>query len=81
MRLDRCPRDVVLRPGELLRLAQPHAIEVTCESGRLWITEDARNEDVWLRPGESTCLRGAGLVLIEAIGSSRMRVSPEAACA
>ena len=81
MRLDLSARDVPLRPGELLRLAQPHAIEVTCESGRLWITEDARNEDVWLRPGERACLRGAGLVLIEAVGSSRMRLSREPASA
>jgi Protein of unknown function (DUF2917) len=73
--------DVNLRAGELLRLPRPHAIEVTCESGRLWITEDARDEDVWLRPGERACLRGAGLVLIEAIGFSRVRVSQESACA
>lgn len=64
-----------LAAGELLRLDAPRAIEVACESGRLWITETARTDDVWLRAGESARLLGEGTVVLEAVDGARLSLS------
>ncbi|HXN16600.1 MAG TPA: DUF2917 domain-containing protein [Usitatibacter sp.] len=45
--------EIALGAGELLRLDGPRGYEVQCESGQLWITEEAHPEDVWLAPGSA----------------------------
>lgn len=75
MRLDRERYRLALDKGELLRLEAPHGVEVVCESGRLWITEEAHSRDVWLRAGESFLLRSCGLAILEADRPTRVRLN------
>ena len=67
--------DTALAAGEILRLESPLGLEVRCESGHLWITEEAQPDDVWLAPGQRVRLVGAGLALLEAKGAARLRIS------
>lgn len=69
-----CARDVALAPGALLRLDRARGIEVSVRSGCLWITEESRPDDIWLRTGERTSLGGDGLAVIEAIGATQVRL-------
>lgn len=48
MRVDATPFRVELPAGKLLKLEGPRGLQVTCEAGHLWITEEAQPEDVWL---------------------------------
>lgn len=75
MILDRPAFDLALAPGELLRLDAAHAVEVRCDAGRLWITEEAQPRDVWLRAGERATLAGCGVTLVEATEASRLRIA------
>jgi len=65
---------VRLAPGEVLRIAAPLGLEVACESGHLWITEEGLPEDVWLAAGQRVRLVGDGLALLEAKGDATLRV-------
>ena len=69
------PVDAALAAGEILRIESPRGLEVRCESGYLWITEEAQPDDVWLAPGQRVRLVGAGLALLEAKGAARLRIS------
>ena len=60
--------------GELLRLEGARGMEVRCEAGHLWITEEAQPDDVWLAPGQRVRLAGDGLALVEAKQRARVRV-------
>jgi hypothetical protein len=64
-----------LDAGELLRLEEPRGVEVVCESGRLWITQEAQSRDIWLRAGESYLLESCGLALLEAERPTRLRLN------
>ncbi len=57
-----------LAAGELFRIPNPRGVQVEVVSGRLWITEEARNDDIWLAAGENVRLSGEGLAVLEAIG-------------
>ena len=74
------PVDAALAAGEILRIESPCGLEVCCESGYLWITEEAQPDDVWLAPGQRVRLVGAGLALLEAKGAARLRISRIDAC-
>lgn len=63
-------RDVALAAGALLRLDHARGIRILVRSGCLWITEESRPDDIWLRTGERTSLGGDGLAVIEAIGAT-----------
>ena len=63
-----------LAAGEVLRIAAPRGLEVACESGHLWITEEGMPDDVWLAAGQRVRLVGDGLALLEAKGDVRLRV-------
>jgi hypothetical protein len=63
-------RDVQLAAGTVLRLDHPRGIEVSVQSGCVWITEESRPDDIWLCTGGRTSLGGDGLAVIEAIGAS-----------
>ena len=67
---------VSLAAGELLRLEAPRGqLVVTCETGHLWITEEAQPADVWLAPGQRVRLVGSGLAVLEAKGCARLRLA------
>ena len=72
------PYDVALAPGEVLRLEGPRGLQVVCQSGHLWITEEAQPDDVWLAAGQRVRLVGNGLALLEAKGAARLRIERSA---
>jgi hypothetical protein len=57
-----------------LRLEQAHARVIECLSGMAWITAYAQFDDCVLRSGERYTIPNDGLVLVEAVGSGRIRV-------
>ena len=63
-----------LAAGEVLRLPSPRGLEVACDSGHLWITEEAQADDVWLAPGQRVRLVGDGLAVLEAKGAVKLRI-------
>jgi hypothetical protein len=63
-----------LRAGEVLRLPSPRGLEVACDAGHLWITEEAQADDVWLAAGQRVRLVGEGLAVLEAKGETRLRI-------
>jgi hypothetical protein len=65
---------IALAAGSLLRLEGPRGLQVTCEAGHLWITEESQPEDVWLAAGQRVRLVGAGLAVLEAKGDARLRI-------
>jgi len=69
---------VRLASGEVLRIAAPRGLEVACEAGHLWITEEGMPEDVWLAAGQRVRLVGDGLALLEAKGEVKLRVERRA---
>lgn len=69
---------VTLAHGETLRLAAPAGLEVRCEAGHLWITEEAQPDDVWLAAGQRVRLVGRGLAVVEAKGAARLSVAEAA---
>ena len=65
---------VTLPAGALLRLRGARGLEVACEAGHLWITEEDQPCDVWLGPGQRVRLVGEGLAVLEAKGDARLRI-------
>jgi hypothetical protein len=65
---------VRLAAGEVLRIPAPRGLEVACEAGHLWITEEGMPDDVWLGPGQRVRLVGDGLAVLEAKGEARLRI-------
>lgn len=72
------PLQLTLAHGEILRLPSPRGLEVRCEAGHLWITEEAQPDDVWLAAGQRVRLVGEGLAVVEAKGPARLRVAAQA---
>ena len=64
-----------LAAGELLKLHAPRGLEVECEAGHLWITEEGQPCDVWLAAGQRVRLVGEGLALVEAKGEARLTIA------
>lgn len=62
-----------------MRIATPRGLEVACEAGHLWITEEGQPDDVWLAAGQRVCLVGEGLAVLEAKGDARLRITRVAA--
>ncbi len=67
-----------LARGELLRLDAAPGVDVSCDAGRVWITQERDSRDLWLNAGESVHLAGWGLALLEADRSARVRIAREA---
>ncbi len=65
---------VQLPAGALLRLEGPRGLQVTCEAGHVWITEEDQPDDVWLAAGQRVRLVGEGLAVLEAKGDARLRI-------
>jgi len=70
--------DLALARGELLRLDASCGLEVACDSGRVWITQERDARDLWLTAGQSVRLGGRGLALLEADRQARVRIAREA---
>jgi len=68
------PLELALASGELVRIESPRGLVVACESGHLWITEEAQPDDVWLAAGQRVRLVGDGLAVVEAKGGARLRI-------
>ena len=69
------PWRVELAAGEVLRLEPARGLEVACEAGHLWITEESLADDVWLAAGQRVRLVGSGLAVLEAKGAARLRIA------
>jgi len=67
-------REMALRNGEIVRLPRGRGREITVLTGRLWITEEACNDDVWLEAGQHANLSGDGLAVIESVGPSCVEI-------
>jgi len=67
-------REMTLRDGEILSLSHARGREITVLAGRLWITEEASNDDVWLEAGQHANLSGDGLAVIESVGASCVEI-------
>lgn len=70
-----CASEALLAPGELLRLETAQGVEVSVESGLVWITEESRTEDIWLAAGQCARLQGRGLALVEAIAGTHVHIA------
>ena len=75
---DRLTRTLALARGELARLDAALGVDVACESGRVWITQERSLRDVWLIAGESVHLQGHGLALLEADRHAHVRIARRA---
>lgn len=53
--------------GSLLSLGQGNSVEIGCESGAVWITQDNDPRDVVLNAGESFVSDRPGIVLVYAL--------------
>jgi ferric-dicitrate binding protein FerR (iron transport regulator) len=67
-----------LAQGELVRLESASAFEVTCEEGRVWLTEEGNQRDMWLTAGQCARLSGRGLALVESVRHARIRIGAPA---
>jgi hypothetical protein len=70
----RGPMVLSLEEGEFLRFEQQAGVRVRVESGRLWITETERPDDVWLEGGEFAHFGSGGLTLVEAVHPTTLRI-------
>ena len=68
-----------LEQGEFLRFEQQEGVRLRCETGRLWVTEAARGEDVWLEDGQDARFGAEGLTLVEAVRPTTLRIERVAA--
>ena len=75
----RGPMVLSLEPGEFLRFEEQDGVRVRVESGRLWVTESARGDDVWLEDGQDARFGAEGLTLIEAVRATTLRIERAAA--
>ena len=64
-----------LARGALLRLDAARGVEISVDSGRVWITRESDPRDLWLTAGESVHLAGGGLALLEADRQAHVRIA------
>ena len=62
--------DILLRPGQLLRLAKARHYRIHCHAGHAWITAPGEFSDIYLSPGEDWLVSNNGRILIEALAQS-----------
>lgn len=73
--------DIDFRSGEInlqhnqpIRLSDARDMDIICTDGKVWITADGEAGDTILNSGESFRIRGAGRVLVESLGSGKVRL-------
>ena len=64
-----------LASGAVMRIMRARGIEVACEAGHLWITEEGQPCDVWLAAGQRVTLVGDGLAVLEAKGDAKLTLA------
>ena len=65
---------LAMSPGGVIRVDRAIGVEVACDAGRIWITEERSPHDVWLAAGETVRLAGRGLAIVEAVAGSTVRI-------
>ena len=75
MRLSSPVVNLALARGDLVRLDAGRGVEVACDSGRVWITQERDPRDLWLTAGQSVRLGGRGLALLEADRQAHVRIA------
>jgi hypothetical protein len=63
-----------LKDNGFLRLRDARGLAIEVVNGRVWITEDGREEDSFLGIGGRYLVGGDGLVLVGAESASEVRV-------
>ena len=74
MRIHSTPFHAELAAGQVLTLDAARGLRVTCESGQLWVTEEAQPDDVWLAAGQRVRLAGDGRAVVEAKVAASVRI-------
>ena len=74
MKIDFGPSSFNLQRDGVVLLHEARGASVVCVSGALWLTQEGRDEDVILQPGESLRITRDGLTLVTAMRSSELRV-------
>jgi len=62
------PPTLALAPGEVLSRTGVAGQQLRLQAGRAWVTEAHDAEDHFLEAGETYTVRGAGLLVVEALG-------------
>ena len=60
--------------AEIVRLATPGNVRITCDRGLVWVTAEGRRGDYWLVAGDSVDLDRSRGVVIEAAQESAISV-------
>ncbi|MCO5978469.1 DUF2917 domain-containing protein [Ideonella oryzae] len=62
------PPTLALAPGEVLSRTGVAGLHLRLRAGRAWVTEAHDAEDHFLGAGDTYTVRGAGLLVVEALG-------------
>jgi hypothetical protein len=52
-----------------MKIDQPVGMEILCQEGQAWVTQDGDRRDYFLGPGEAMRFTRAGKVLVSSLGS------------
>ncbi len=63
-----------LPPNRPIGLRGGRGARIVCTHGTIWITAEGKREDIFLLPGEDYIVPNAGLVLIEGMVESGIRI-------
>jgi hypothetical protein len=74
MKIDFGPSSFNLSRDGVVLIRKAAGARVVCLSGALWLTQEGREEDVILGPGESFRVSSEGLTLVTALRGSELRV-------
>lgn len=69
--------DCELEENKPVRLRNASGLRLTCVAGIAWITFHGEREDLMLHAGQAAVVPNGGLVLVEAVGSGRIRIALE----
>ena len=74
MKIDFGPSSFSLPRDGVVVLEDAEGACVICLSGALWLTQEGREDDVILQPGESARVANDGLTLITALRGGELRI-------
>src|SRR3954468_22079384 len=74
MKIDFGPSSFSLPRDGVVHLEDAEGASVICSSGALWLTQEGREDDVILHPGESMRVANDGLTLITALRGGELRI-------
>ena len=75
MKIDFGPSSFSLPRDGVVLLEDAEGAGVICLSGALWLTQEGREDDVILHPGESLRVANDGLTLITALRGGELRIT------